>query len=497
MINKLFFPESPKNTCFKEISEDEALNRIFPQNIEKIEVSEDISLDCIYYLNIPKEKILTQKMSQDHKNKKINQKEKSSPIIDNFDILLHKYVNNEEINNRNAEKNNNKSPLFSTNLDTEKKIIDKEKFIDVKIENIKKGNVKNEDDNNSKNLQIQKKNIESNGTHIRRKYRSKKRNNQILITDEKYFPFTRGKGIIFNQKINNESLSSLSQNNNNTFSQFMHENSTLISKEDLIFPYEIYDDEFLRIYDTNILQNKNIEEFKYNLNVDASNLNDNYNFNYKFTIKKYMITPTGKKKKMKKTRKFKPDNIRKKIKTRFHKIIKNIINKNLKKVGSKKLFDFIPQCFIGNISKKVNSKFFESTYKELLSTDFIVELNREKYRNSQVDHNKYLNNLKVLNYLEKNPDICKRSGFDLIKDRKYKDILKNYFSSAEFENSLIQLKTEKESPEYILEYMNRAKNYIDFYSMKNNNIHNNNEFEENNSEWQENEDDENIIEILK
>ena len=85
----------------------------------------------------------------------------------------------------------------------------------------------------------------------------------------------------------------------------------------------------------------------------------------------------------------------------------------------------------------------------------------------------------------------------MIKDRKYKDILKIYFSSSEFENSLIQLKTEKESPEYILEYMNRAKNYIDFYSMKNNNIHNNIELEENNDEWQENEDDENIIEILK
>ena len=134
----------------------------------------------------------------------------------------------------------------------------------------------------------------------------------------------------------------------------MQENSTSISKEDLIFPYDIYEDEFLRIYDTNSLQNKNKEEYKYKLNEDASNLNDNYTFNYKFTIKKYMITSTGKKKKMKKTRKFKPDNIRKKIKTRFHKIIKNIINKNLKKVGSKKLFDFIPQCFIGNISKKVN-----------------------------------------------------------------------------------------------------------------------------------------------
>ena len=491
MINKLFFPESPKNTCFKEISEDEALNRIFPQNIEEIDVPEDINLDCIYYINIPKEKILTQKKSQDNKSKKINKKEKSSPMIDNFDILLHNYVNKDEINNRNVEKNNNKKPSFSINLGTEKKLNNKEKFINVKIENIQKENVKNEEE--SKKIQIQKKNLDG----IHRKYRSKKRNNHILITDEKYFPFTRGKGIIFNQKINNESLSSLNQTNYNTFSPLMQENSTSISKEDLIFPYDIYEDEFLRIYDTNSLQSKNKEEYKYKLNEDASNLNDNYTFNYKFTIKKYMITSTGKKKKMKKTRKFKPDNIRKKIKTRFHKIIKNIINKNLKKVGSKKLFDFIPQCFIGNISKKVNSKFFESTYKELLSTDFIVELNREKYRNSQVDHNKYLNNLKVLNYLEKNPDICKRSGFDLIKDRKYKDILKIYFSSTEFENSLIQLKTEKESPEYILEYMNRAKNYIDFYSMKNNNIHNNIELEENNDEWQENEDDENIIEILK
>lgn len=34
---------------------------------------------------------------------------------------------------------------------------------------------------------------------------------------------------------------------------------------------------------------------------------------------------------MKKKRKYKPDDIRKKIKARFHKLIKNIINENLKK----------------------------------------------------------------------------------------------------------------------------------------------------------------------
>ena len=69
--------------------------------------------------------------------------------------------------------------------------------------------------------------------------------------------------------------------------------------------------------------------------------------------------------------------------------------------------------------------------------------------------------------MEKNPDICQRSGFDLIKDRKYKDILKIYFSSAQFENSLIQLKAEKESSEYIQEYINKARTYVSFYNKAN------------------------------
>ena len=206
---------------------------------------------------------------------------------------------------------------------------------------------------------------------------------------------------------------------------------------------------------------KSNEEFS-NYNEQINNLSENFLF--KFTTKKYFVAPNGKKKRVKKKRKFKPDDIRKKIKARFHKTIKNIINENLKKAGSKELFDFLPQCFIGNVSKKTNSRCFELTYKELLSTNFLIELNKEDYRNSKVDQNKYLKNIRVLNYLEKNPEICKRSGFDLIQDRKYKDLLRIYFTSAQFENSLIQLKAEKESPEYIQEYIHRAKSYVSFYS---------------------------------
>ena len=170
----------------------------------------------------------------------------------------------------------------------------------------------------------------------------------------------------------------------------------------------------------------------------SGNINTPNEFLFKFKTKKYFVAEDGKKKKVKKKRKFKPDDIRKKIKSRFHKTIKNIINENLKKAGSKELFDFLPQCFIGNVTKKANSKCFELTFKELLSTNFILELNKDDNRNSKVDYNKYMKNKKVLEYLEKNPDICRRSGFDLIKDRKYKDILKIYFTSEQFENSLIQ-----------------------------------------------------------
>ena len=100
-------------------------------------------------------------------------------------------------------------------------------------------------------------------------------------------------------------------------------------------------------------------------------MNGNEDFLFKFKTKKYFIAENGKKRRIKKKRKFKSDDIRKKIKSRFHKTFKNIINENLKKAGSKKLFDFFPQCFIGNVSKKLNSACLDLTYKELLLKDFI------------------------------------------------------------------------------------------------------------------------------
>ena len=58
--------------------------------------------------------------------------------------------------------------------------------------------------------------------------------------------------------------------------------------------------------------------------------------NIPFIAYKYIAISDRSKKRSKKSRIYKPDDIRKKIKVRFHKRIKNIINENLKKADSKK-----------------------------------------------------------------------------------------------------------------------------------------------------------------
>ena len=196
-----------------------------------------------------------------------------------------------------------------------------------------------------------------------------------------------------------------------------------------------------------------------------------------FMTKKYLVMPDGKKRKIKKIRKFKSDNIRKKIKSRFHKTLKDLINEGLKIAGSKKLFDFIPHFFVNNVTRKINSKFFDLSYKELLSYNFINEQYNEKALNKEADYKKFLKNQEVLNYLEKNENICKESGFDLISGKKYKDLLTTYFSSFEFENSIIRLKKENENNDYIQEYIFIAKHYVEFFS--NDNYDENEEIENN------------------
>ena len=167
---------------------------------------------------------------------------------------------------------------------------------------------------------------------------------------------------------------------------------------------------------------------------------------------------------LKHKRKYKPDDIRKKIKARFHKAIKNIINENLRKAGSKHLFSFLPQVFISSIARDKNHQVLSLTYREILEKDFISQIDEKKYKNKNVDESKYKNNLRVLDYLDKNPEICRNSGFDIISKMKYSDLLDEYFKSDEFDRALNKLRLENEEEDYIKEYENKAKDYIKFFS---------------------------------
>ena len=186
-----------------------------------------------------------------------------------------------------------------------------------------------------------------------------------------------------------------------------------------------------------------------------------------FKTTDYYTDEKGKKKKQKKKRKFKPDDIRKKIKAKFHKTTKNIINSKLKQAGTVKLFDFLPQSFITNVSIKLNNQSLGLTYEELILKDY----SSESY--TKADRNKYNNNLGALNYLKENPKICELSEFNIIKNMKYIDLLRAYFSSYEFEQSIIELynkkekgelSSKKEKIEYIEQYVNKALTYVNFYN---------------------------------
>ena len=212
-----------------------------------------------------------------------------------------------------------------------------------------------------------------------------------------------------------------------------------------------------------VLSQKRLLRLQNSINNDASNNINNVSLFEDICFQKgrYILL----KRKMK--RKFKPDDIRKKIKARFHKTLKNILNNLLEKAGSKKLFDFLPQCFLSNISKKVNHYALSLTMRELFNFDFCKISTESRNKNKSIDQRKLSINQGVIKYLDEHPDICEKSGFNEFSQKTYGEILKEYFSSEEFLHSLKRLKYEKETEEYILEYKKKALNYVSFFAFLN------------------------------
>ena len=194
---------------------------------------------------------------------------------------------------------------------------------------------------------------------------------------------------------------------------------------------------------------------------------------------KFKIIDTNKKDERNKKsgkRKLKPDDIRKKIKSRFLKSLKTQINEKLYNAKSEKVFDFLPQCFICCITRKRNgNSVLNMTFNELMTTDFF-----EKYKDTSTDNQsflnkkreidcpdkkKYKNNMRVIGYLEDNEEIAKKINFDIIQKMTYRELYDEYLKSKEFEEDILKLKNEeKEEQKYINNYIINANNLMDYFS---------------------------------
>ena len=205
--------------------------------------------------------------------------------------------------------------------------------------------------------------------------------------------------------------------------------------------------------------------------------------NLKFNIYKNNKKQKQRRLKEIKNRKDKPDNIRKKIKSRFLKILKTRINEKLKNAKSKLFFDNLPQCFISDISKNGNKFILDMTIKELLTKNFFEDgtskdnnekifiqkkpnPNKEKHEKNP-NKEKYEKNQKVLEYLEENSDVRKNSNFNVINKLTFREIFKEYLKSEEFEIDILKLKYKDNSDKYIKDYINKAYNFLDYFSKEN------------------------------
>ena len=87
------------------------------------------------------------------------------------------------------------------------------------------------------------------------------------------------------------------------------------------------------------------------------------------------------------------------------------------------------------------------------------------YKKSEIRiKKKYDKNIKVLKYLDKNYEICRKSNFNVIGDMTFKDIFNEYLKSEEFEKEIEKLKDEQNSEKYIKDYILKAYNFIHYFS---------------------------------
>lgn len=155
--------------------------------------------------------------------------------------------------------------------------------------------------------------------------------------------------------------------------------------------------------------------------------------------------------------------LRKKIKSAFHKNLKDIANEKLLLVKALYKLDYFPQKFIINVNRKDNFEIINMKLEELFHNNFKVG---SEFKQSILE--KYENNLKVLEFLENNKyNTNRKFKFVAIKNMTYLQIYEEYLRSKEFEKEIANLK-EIESEFYITRYIYFAMTLMDFFGTKKN-----------------------------
>ena len=245
------------------------------------------------------------------------------------------------------------------------------------------------------------------------------------------------------EKNNNNNLKDYNTNNVNNSNIIIEIKNTNFNYEDKIENQNIVFNIF-NSGDYDIYSNYMIDEVLNNSNKKCKKIK---------TIKKLFTQFPKKRRKKKKNiehRKDNADNIRKKIKVKFHKILKNSINEKLKNAGSKYIFKALPQSFITNITKKINRQILDLPLEEIFKKFIGKEKNNRK------------NNLSVLEYLENHNDISEKANFNEIKNMKYEEIFNEYLLSKEFKKVISTLKKDNENEKYIKDYIIKAYSLINF-----------------------------------
>ena len=149
-------------------------------------------------------------------------------------------------------------------------------------------------------------------------------------------------------------------------------------------------------------------------------------------------------------RKKNQDNIRRVFKRRLtNTYLLKVLNKELKKLGYKKLFHKFPQGFAGDATKEKNKEFMNMTLLQ------IFEIN-DSYENQDLKTFNY--NLEIIKQIKADENMA------LILNKKFLEVYEEYIKSDEFrKEEMNRLRKEKNFDEsYIKKYINVALNFSDF-----------------------------------